>query len=71
MSKIFDFIDFISSLFEWAVNFVKQMFGIISNAVSIVKDFLAPISEYVPVLAVFFGLFLSVSVALFIWRLIP
>lgn len=71
MSKIFDFIDTIVSFFQWIVNFISQMFIVVTNAVPIVTSLLKSVVVHAPVLYVFFYLFFSVAVLLFIWRLIP
>lgn len=71
MSKIFDFIDTIVSFFQWGINFIKQMFSIVTNAVPIIHSLIDSAIIHVPVLYTFFWLFFSVSLVLFIWRLIP
>ncbi len=71
MSKIFDFIDTIVSLFQWFINFIKQMFSIVTQALPIIYDLLSTAVVHAPVLSYFFFLFLGTSVILFIWRLIP
>lgn len=71
MSKIFDFIDTVFSLIEWGINFIKQMFSIITSAFPIIYSLLSSAVVHAPVLSYFFMIFLGVSVILFIWRLIP
>ena len=71
MSKIFDFIDITWAFAQWIVKFILQMFSIITQAVPIVQSLLSTAFIYAPVLCGFFVVFLSFSVILFIWRLIP
>lgn len=71
MSKILDFIDMIFSFFKWGIDFIKQMFSLLSRAIPIIHDMVSFVAIHAPVLSYFFMLFLSFSVILFIWRLIP
>lgn len=68
MSKIFDFIDFVVTFIEAGITFIKQLWHILSTIPPIVQSLFnfAP-----PVLQIFFGLFLTIAVILFVWRLIP
>lgn len=68
MSKVFDFIDFITSLFEKFFDFIGTMWNVVSSFQSLVNSFLL---DCPPVLSTFFGLFLTISIVLFVWRLIP
>lgn len=68
MSKLFSFIDFLVSLVEGAIAFIKQLWHIVTTVPPILYSLfnLAP-----PVLQIFFLIFLSLAIVLFVWRLIP
>lgn len=71
MSKIFDFIDMILGFFQWIFDFFTQMWSLITRAVPIIASMIDFAFVHVPVLSYFFTLFLSISILLFVWRLIP
>lgn len=68
MSIIFSFIDWLSTFIEGAITFIKQLWHIVTTVPPIIWTLLtsAPM-----VLQIFFELFLTVAIILFIWRLIP
>ena len=68
MSKIFDFFSVVGDLIIRAVMFIGQLYEIVKNGIPIILTLMssAPI-----LLQVFFSLFVSFSIALFVWRLIP
>lgn len=68
MSKIIDFFTMVGDFIIRAVMFIGQLFEIVKNGVPII---LTLMSSAPVLLQVFFSLFVSFSIAMFVWRLIP
>ncbi len=68
MGKLFEILDLISTVFEWFFNFLETVWKIITTTFTVAMTIFADVP---PVLMMFFSLFIVLSLAFFVWRLIP
>lgn len=68
MGKLFDFIGYISYVFDWFLNFLKAAWQIISTVYVVGHTVL---TDCPPALLAFFSIFMVLAVVMFVWRLIP
>ncbi len=70
MGKLFELIDFLVSIIDWFLNLFTSLISLISTTftlvVSVFGDFSIP-----PIIQLFMSIFFSLSLGMFIWRLIP
>ena len=70
MGKLFELIDFLVSIIDWFLQLFTSLISLISTTftlvVSVFGDFNIP-----PIIQLFMSIFFSLSLGMFIWRLIP
>lgn len=68
MSKILDFIDWVIIFIKSFFTFIGQLWNIISTVTGVALTLLGSVPF---IFRIFFTLFMTIAITLFIWRLIP